>query len=126
MPELAPGHAEAMDMTTFMDPMEQDISSATDECWEAFHQSVDMLNQRPEHPQQYLDLQDEFEVFRAWARTSGARRQDHASLDYRLRENPATKRLFITILEDLVLNLSRCRPKDTQLTACPLICSYLR
>ena len=96
-------------MVTSMASMEQDISQATRECWDAFHQSVNVLCQSPGHHQQCLDLKDEFEVFRAWVRTSGARSDDHASLDYRLRENLATRRLFITILEGLVLSLSRCK-----------------
>ena len=58
--------------------------------------------------QQHTDLTDEFEVFRAWARTSGAYSDDHASLDYRLRENMVTWRLVISLLEDLLLGLSRC------------------
>lgn len=99
-----------MNMATSKAPIEQDISRATEDCWEAFHQSVNVLGQISGRHQECLDLQDEFEVFRAWARTSGARSEDHASLDYRLRENLATKRLFITILEGLVWGLSRCKP----------------
>lgn len=95
-------------MTAFEAPSERNISCATEECWDGFRQGLNGLNQNPEHHQQYLDLADEFEVFRAWARTSGAQSEDHASLDYRLRENPITRKPFLTILEGLVVSLSRC------------------
>ena len=88
--------------------MEQDIARITRQRWEAFHQNANDLGKIPEHHQQCLDLKDEFEVFRAWARISGARSEDHASLDYRVRENLGTRNLFLTIVEGLVVSLSRC------------------
>ena len=100
--------------------MEQNISRTTRECWETIEYTLKELSRDAGCQQQYLDLQDEFQVFRAWARTSGAYSEDYASLDYRLRENVVTWRLFITILESLLLSLSRSGWSYAQLDLCML------
>ena len=90
------------------EPVQDAIARATQRCLSSFQQLATVVNENPEHYPFSLDLQDELEAYRVWVRNSGALAQDHASLEYRLRENLPTRRLFITILSGLTSNLGRC------------------
>ena len=95
-----------------LEEVEDAIAGRTKQCLDMFERLAESLAyETNEHHSLSPDLQDEFEAYRVWVRNSGACAQDHASLDYRLRDNTPTRRLFLTILDGLNSNLAYCRSR---------------
>ena len=93
------------------------IARATQRCLSSFQQLVTAVIDDAEQSPFYLDLQDELEAYRVWIRNSGALGEERTSLDYRLRENLPTRKLFLTILSGLTSNIGRCKYMTAALSA---------
>ena len=84
------------------------VANDAKKCWETFQEVIFLLNDDENRRMISLDFQEEFEGFRVWCRSAGAFVEDHASLDYRVRDNAPTRKLVRTILQGLASSLSQC------------------
>ena len=91
-----------------LEAVQNSVAHDAKNCWEIFQEVIVLFNDVENRRTISLDFQEEFEGFRVWCRSAGAFAEDHASLDYRLRDNAPTRKLIRTILQGLNSSLSQC------------------
>jgi hypothetical protein len=84
-----------------------DIRAAAQDCVDRFHlligteTEIHSNNEADDTFHDVIRIEDQFARFKMWAGNIGAFAEDHASLDYRLRDSEETKQFMLVFLRSL-------------------------
>lgn len=90
-------------MASFHD--EEDLATQGRDAWENFTDAYETLQKSGPHFLEQLDataFRVEMQRFQLWAINLGLYRQDHSSLDYRLRDNEVVRSFSRELLTSLI------------------------